>query len=73
MEVGMLWYYGNAEGSLSKRLTEAVAYYREKYGQMPTRGVFHEGVSVENLRAAKGMQLSTGKAVQPDHIWIGIG
>lgn len=70
MNVGMLWYYGDSEGTLAERLDEAVSYYREKYGQMPTHGVLHESVSAEDLPDVKGMQFRNG-AVQRDHVRIG--
>ena len=70
MEVGMLWF-DDSPASLSDKLNQAVAYYRQKYGHGPT----HCLVNPKTLGAGKGtisgVVVREAHNVMPNHYWIG--
>ena len=71
MDIGMLWYDGNKQETLSKRIIKAVAYYKEKYGYnancvfvAPSDFVVEEQVD--------GVRIVPSRSIIKSHFWVGI-
>jgi hypothetical protein len=72
MKVGMLWFDDSSQ-PLTERINRAVAYYREKYGHVPTHCVVHPStLGEEGEQVINGVALFRAASVMPNHFWIGI-
>jgi hypothetical protein len=73
MDVGMLWFDGDREKGLEKRIGQATQYYQKKYGRTPNLCLIHPLTMMEKeLEATGGLQVRTSTAVLPDHFWLGV-
>ena len=73
MNIGMLWYDGDAKRQLSEKVSRAVAYYRNKYGAQPNVCYVNPSLLADRQeQAAVGVQLRPSRTVLPDHFWLGV-
>lgn len=72
MEVGMLWFDGDAERSLAEKIARAGRHYRQKYGVEPTIAYVNPGTKGAREAAVSELELHHSREVLPDHLWIGV-
>lgn len=72
MDVGMLWYENDKGKTLEKRIAEAVAFYRQKYGLEPNLCMVHNGEAPEGQRWIDGVEVKGSRSVLPNHYWVGV-
>jgi hypothetical protein len=73
MDVGMLWFDGDREKQLEKRIGQAALYYLKKYGRRPNLCLMHPlTMRDEKLEQTEGLQVRMSTAVLPDHFWLGV-
>lgn len=70
MEVGMLWF-DDSPASLSDKLNQAVAYYRQKYGHGPTHCLVNPKTLGGDKGKISGVVVREAHNVMPNHYWIG--
>ena len=74
MNIGMLWLDNDSRRGLLERVSQAAAYYAQKYGQSPTLCLMHPATAGEGLpERLDGLELRTNPAVLREHFWIGVG
>ena len=73
MEIGMLWYDGDAHRALGDKVGRAVEHYKTKYGAVPTVCYINPATFKDGPEMAAGVQLRTARNVLVDHFWIGVG
>ncbi|HEY57990.1 MAG TPA: hypothetical protein G4O04_05585 [Anaerolineae bacterium] len=71
MKIGMLWFDDSPKKSLAAKVTEAVAYYRRKYGEpnvcYVAQGAFGGGEPPE----VEEVRVRPSPTVPPHHFWVG--
>lgn len=72
MDIGMLWYDGDAKRQLSEKISRAVAYYRNKYGAQPNVCYVNPSLLANHQLTSLGVQLRPARSVLPDHFWLGV-
>ncbi len=73
MNVGMLWFDGDARRDVPARIARAAEYYRTKYGQQPTLCFLNPGMAGKELPAEiDGLSVRTSASVLQDHLWLGV-
>ncbi len=71
LQTGLLWYDGNPKTELASKVEQAVARYRQKYGQAPNACLVHEG-ELEREIDCCGVRVAAAPYVLPGHFWVGI-
>lgn len=71
MNTGMLWF-DNSSRTLKEKVEDAVAYYLEKYGQVPTLCFVNPKTLAGKEGRSNGVEVRETRTVMPDHFWIGI-
>jgi hypothetical protein len=67
--IGMLWYDPETK-PLEKKITEAAAYYKDKYNIVANMAV----VNVDEMgQAPQGITLERSRSIMRNHVLIGIG
>lgn len=72
MEVGMLWFDGDAERSLAEKIERAGRHYRHKYGVDPNVAYVNPGTRGAREATDSELELRHSREVLPDHLWIGV-
>ncbi len=83
MELGMLWFDGEAQRPLPERLERAARYYAQKYGRPANTCYVHPSTMVTGGRAAEtkaskreqcvaGLTVRASRTVLPNHFWLGV-
>ena len=72
MEIGMLWYDGDAKRTLDQKVASAVEYYTAKYGAAPTVCFMNASLVKESPEVRAGVQLRPARTIMPDHFWLGV-
>lgn len=84
MNVGMLWFDNDPKSGLTTKVARAAAYYRNKYGKVPTLCFVHpsmltkgspaavEPVAAEKGVVTEGVEIRSNPSVLPNHFWIGV-
>ncbi|NIM95138.1 MAG: hypothetical protein GTO18_15690 [Anaerolineales bacterium] len=73
MNVGMLWYDGDAKKTMDVRIERASEYYQDKYGRVPNLCYIHPRMAGEDLPSEiNGLKVLTSNTVLPDHFWLGV-
>lgn len=85
MNIGMLWFDNDPKAEFPTKVERAAAYYRGKYGKVPTVCFVHpsmlpEAVIAENGDgnvektgySAAGVEIRSTYSVLPNHFWIGV-
>lgn len=79
MQSGMLWYDGDKQKTLAKKVAEAALYFRKKYGRTPDMCLIN-AKDVEKLPAdtpsqvdvdGRKVDIRSWKGIVPGHLWIG--
>lgn len=70
MKIGMLWYDDEKTRSLEEKITRAVAYYREKYGE-PNTCYIHPS-AMNGIESVGGVALKARRETHVDNFWIGV-
>lgn len=72
MKIGLLWFDNDPGRQLDDKVERAVAYYRQKYGRLPT-------VCYVNPTALNGgehrvgpVEVRPARTVPPHHFWLDI-
>ncbi len=68
MNTGMLWF-DNDKKPLAEKITEAAAYYRDKYRQTPNCCHIPKSESAPNIN---GIRVVASPYILPNHLWIGV-
>lgn len=71
MNKGMLWFDNNPKKDLPKKIAEAVAYYRRKYGQTPTQCFVNPSMLGEP-QEFDGVMVKRYRPILPGYLWIGL-
>lgn len=71
MKAGMLWFDNDPKKDLTKKIAEAVRYYRTKYGQTPNLCMVNPSALGEEVKF-DGVMVKSYRPVLPGHLWIGI-
>jgi hypothetical protein len=53
MNIGMLWFDNDPKSNLEMKVERAVAYYRDKYGKVPTLCFVHPSMLPTAVQASK--------------------
>ncbi len=76
MEYGMLWFDNEAGRAVEEKVRQAAAHYERKYGDKPNVCFVHpsmlKGDGVQDGLLADGVQVRPGRAILPDHFWVGV-
>lgn len=72
MEVGMLWFDGDRERTLSEKIERAGKHYREKYGVKPNVAYINPGTEGATEEPQTALELRHSPEVLPNHLWIGV-
>lgn len=75
MDVGMLWYDDAKRVELEEKVGRAMAYYQDKYGQVPNVCYVHPSLLAPDGAArllASGVLVKPSKTVITDHFWMGV-
>ena len=70
MKIGMLWLDLSSK-PLPDRISEAAAYYRDKYGRDPDTCFINPKDPGQPCSLA-GFEIKTDKSIMPGHLWLGI-
>jgi hypothetical protein len=75
MDIGLLWFDNDPRRRLEEKVLRAVAHYQRKYGHTPNVCFVHPSMLNGNGRRsvlrAGGVEVRPGRAILPDHFWIG--
>jgi hypothetical protein len=71
MKTGMLWF-DNSSRSIKEKVTDAAAYYLEKYGQSPTLCFVNPATLEGKVAKSNGVEVREAPTVMPHHFWIGV-
>ena len=71
MQIGMLWLDDDKKRPLEEKVERAAAYYRDKYGQMPTL-CFVNGQALADRVQVGRIEVRPVKHVMPSHFWLGV-
>lgn len=72
MDVGMLWF-DDSSAALEKKISQAAAHYKEKFGRTPTLCLVHpEMLNGSSGGAVKGLEVRSARTIIPHHFLIGI-
>lgn len=71
MEIGMLWF-DDGPNSLKDKVSQAVAFYEQKFGEKPTHCLVHPNTLNGGEGDIAGVSVRKARNVMPNHYWIGI-
>lgn len=72
MEIGMLWF-DDSNGSMQEKVSQAVTFYRGKFGETPTHCLVHPSTLDGNPEGLiSGVRVRKARTVMPNHYWIGV-
>jgi len=72
MDIGMLWF-DDSPTALQDKVSQAVSFYRDKFGETPTHCLVHPQTLKEEAEGiVAGVQVRTARNVMPNHYWIGV-
>jgi hypothetical protein len=71
MEIGMLWF-DDGPNSLKDKVSQAVAFYEQKFGEKPTHCLVHPNTLNGGGGDIAGVTVRKARNVMPNHYWIGI-
>lgn len=79
MNSGMLWYDGEKQKTLDRKVTEAALRFKKKYGRTPDMCLINtkdskklpEGTSNQVDVGGHTITICSWKGVVPGHLWIG--
>jgi len=72
MDIGMLWFDNDPKSDLFCKVSKAVDYYRNKYGEEPNLCFVHPSMIPEKKEKAGGIEICSNNTVLPHHFWIGV-
>lgn len=82
MDIGMLWFDNDRQADLNIKVTRAVTYYQQKYGQRPnlcfvnpcmiTSNGNGDGHSNDKIKSENGIEIRESTSLLPNHFWLGI-
>lgn len=71
MEIGMLWF-DDGPTSLKDKVSQAVAFYEQKFGEKPTHCLVHPNTLNGGEGDVEGVTVRKARNVMPNHYWVGI-
>jgi hypothetical protein len=71
MEIGMLWF-DDGPTSLKEKVSQAVAFYEQKFGEKPTHCLVHPKTLNGGEGDVAGVSVRKARNVMPNHYWIGV-
>jgi hypothetical protein len=80
MKTGLLWYDNDPVRELVEKVERAAAHYERKFGRPPTLCLVHpslvdggeKGAESKVPAAAGDVEIRAGRAVLPNHFWLGV-
>jgi hypothetical protein len=72
MEIGMLWFDGDAQSDLHTKVKQAADYYQKKYGQEPNLCFVHPAMLKSAKEETGPIKICPNKLIIQNHFWIGI-
>ena len=71
MNVGMLWLDDDAKRPLEEKVTRAVEYYEQKYGQLPELCLVNPAMLTQK-REMGPIEIRPLRTVLLHHFWLGM-
>jgi hypothetical protein len=71
MFAGMMWLDDDKGRPVEEKVRQAVAHYREKYGQQPELCLVNEGLVVDEMFVDDIAVRPVGHVLQ-HHFWVGV-
>ena len=68
--VGMMWIVEKNNLPLSTKIREAVAYYQDKYGAIPTLIIVNPKTTIDE--GCNEFAISKSKSIRINHLWLGM-
>jgi hypothetical protein len=72
METGMLWFDNNPNLDLFSKISQAIDYYRQKYGEDPNLCFVHPSVIQSINGGPTPIKILPNNRVIKNHFWIGV-
>ncbi len=73
MNIGLLWFDDDPKHSLADKVRAASAHYQRRFGQTPTMCYVHPGaLGKSDRQVVAGVEVAAGRAVLPNHLWLGV-
>jgi len=71
MQTGLLWYDDDPRKPLERKIEQAAARYREKFGQSPN--TCYVNAATNGIDGKKiGVRVICLRSLRPNYLWIGI-
>ncbi len=71
MKIGLMWYDDDPKKTVEKKIEQAVARYREKYGRAPNACYVHPAAGAPPGQQ-HGLRVITARTIQPNYFWVGV-
>jgi hypothetical protein len=71
LEIGMLWRDDSTKRTLEEKVLRAAAYYRDKYGRLPTVCMVNTAALPDQIQVEQ-LTVYPSRTVLPQHFWIGV-
>jgi hypothetical protein len=72
MDIGMLWFCNDNKMSLTAKIAAGLAYYKDKYGQIPNQVLINPKTLGVEIVSIPGVSIETRRKVLPNHFLIGV-
>ncbi|MBN1877947.1 MAG: hypothetical protein JXA33_27245 [Anaerolineae bacterium] len=70
MDIGLLWYDSGAS-DLSRKLAQAAARYKARFGESPNVCYVNPAQLPEGERQVDGIRVRTSQRILRHHFWLG--
>jgi mevalonate pyrophosphate decarboxylase len=71
MNIGMLWFDNDPKTDITVKISRAVDYYRQKYGQTPNLCFVHPSMVKSGPAKTGNIEVRSSRSVLPNHFWLG--
>jgi hypothetical protein len=71
MEYGMMWFDDSPKTRIAEKITQAIDYYRKKYGDNPDICFVNPSMLEAPIEGPKNITISPLHSIMRWHFWIG--
>ena len=71
MKTGLMWYDDDPKKTIEKKIEQAVARYREKYGRAPNACYVNPDAGAP-AGVRHGLRVVPARTIRPNYFWIGV-
>ena len=71
MDIGMLWLDDDKKRTIEEKVSQAAAYYLNKYGQTPNMCLVNEKMLTEEKQVGK-IKVKPAHNVLVNYFWLGV-